>query len=72
MKNDRAIPQGYMTVGEVAEKMDVTVRALQHYDRVGLLAPSSMSEGGRRNRLRQMLLLNRRWRRISQVWVERF
>lgn len=48
MKNDRAIPQGYMTVGEVAEKMDVTVRALQHYDRVGLLAPSSMSEGGRR------------------------
>ncbi len=28
--------------------MDVTVRALQHYDREGLLSPSAMSEGGRR------------------------
>lgn len=38
--------QGYMTVGEVAKKMDVTVRALQYYDREGLLSPSSLSEGG--------------------------
>jgi len=37
-----------MTVGEVAKKMDVTVRTLQHYDREGLLSPSAMSEGGRR------------------------
>ena len=37
-----------MTVGEVAKKMDVTVRALQHYDKEGLLSPSAMSEGGRR------------------------
>ena len=37
-----------MTVGEVAKKMDVTVRTLQHYDREGLLFPSAMSEGGRR------------------------
>lgn len=48
MEKHKAIPQGYMTVGEVAKKMDVTVRTLQHYDREGLLSPSAMSEGGRR------------------------
>ncbi|MDE7275195.1 MAG: MerR family transcriptional regulator, partial [Lachnospiraceae bacterium] len=48
MDKQKAIPQGYMTVGEVAGKMDVTVRTLQHYDREGLLSPSAMSEGGRR------------------------
>ena len=48
MEKYRAIPQGYMTVGEVAKKMDVTVRTLQYYDREGLLSPSSVSEGGRR------------------------
>ena len=48
MEKYRAIPQGYMTVGEVAKKMDVTVRTLQHYDKEGLLSPSAMSEGGRR------------------------
>ena len=37
-----------MTVGEVAKKMKVTVRTLQHYDKEGLLAPSAFSEGGRR------------------------
>lgn len=44
----RAIPEGYMTVGEVSKKMDVTVRTLQYYDKKGLLSPSSVSEGGRR------------------------
>lgn len=48
MEKHRAIPKGYMTVGEVAKKMDVTVRTLQHYDREGLLRPSAVSEGGRR------------------------
>lgn len=48
MEQYRAIPKGYMTVGEVAKKMDVTVRALQHYDKEGLLSPSAVSEGGRR------------------------
>lgn len=47
-KGQKAIPEGYMTVGEVAQKMDVTVRTLQHYDREGLLSPSAVSEGGRR------------------------
>lgn len=48
MNKHKAIPDGYMTVGEVAKKMDVTVRTLQHYDRKGLLSPSAVSEAGRR------------------------
>ena len=48
MENHRAIPQGYMTVGETAKKAGVTVRTLQYYDKEGLLPPSSESEGGRR------------------------
>ncbi len=44
----KATPEGYMTVGEVAKKMGVTVRTLQYYDKEGLLSPSSESEGGRR------------------------
>ena len=39
MSNDRAIPQGYMTVGEIAKKMGVSVRTLQYYHREGLLSP---------------------------------
>lgn len=48
MEKHRAIPQGYMTVGEVAKKMNTTVRTLQYYDKEGLLSPSTGSEGGRR------------------------
>ena len=48
MAKYRAIPQGFMTVGEVARKMGVTVRTLQYYDKEGLLSPSAKSEGGRR------------------------
>lgn len=48
MENNRAIPQGYLTVGQVAKRMGVTVRTLQHYHKEGLLSPSAVSEGGRR------------------------
>ncbi|MCL2569016.1 MAG: MerR family transcriptional regulator [Oscillospiraceae bacterium] len=48
MEKHRAIPNGYMTVGEVAKKMNTTVRTLQYYDKEGLLSPSAESEGGRR------------------------
>lgn len=48
MAKYRAIPEGFMTVGEVAKKMSVTVRTLQYYDKEGLLSPSAESEGGRR------------------------
>lgn len=48
MQKRQAIPHGFMTVGEVAKKMEVSVRTLQYYDREGLLSPSAQSEGGRR------------------------
>lgn len=48
MPDNKMIPQGYMTVGELAKKMGVTVRTLQYYDKKGLLSPSAESEGGRR------------------------
>ena len=48
MAKCRAIPEGYMTVGEAAKKMGITVRTLQYYDKEGLLSPSAESEGGRR------------------------
>ena len=48
MAKHRAIPHGFMTVGEVAKKIGVTVRTLQYYDKEGLLSPSASSEGGRR------------------------
>lgn len=48
MSYNRAIPQGYMTVGELAKKAGTTVRTLQYYDREEVLTPSAVSEGGRR------------------------
>jgi len=46
MENYRAIPDGYMRVGEIAKKAGVTVRTLQYYDKEGLLSPQATSEGG--------------------------
>ncbi|MDR0490125.1 MAG: MerR family transcriptional regulator [Oscillospiraceae bacterium] len=48
METHKAIPQGYMTVGEVAKKMNTTVRTMQYYDKEGVLSPSAESDGGRR------------------------
>lgn len=38
----------FMTVGEIAKQLQVSVRTLQYYDKEGLLKPSGQSEGGRR------------------------
>lgn len=48
MPNGETKIDGLMTVGELAKKMGTTVRALQYYDKEGLLPPSGESEGGRR------------------------
>lgn len=37
-----------LTVGQVAERFDVTVRTLHHYDDIGLLTPSGRSPAGYR------------------------
>ena len=56
------------TVGEVAGLAGVTVRALHHYDELGLLSPSGRSEAGYRlysyedlARLREILI----WRALG-------
>jgi len=46
MEKFRAIPEGYMRIGEMAKRASVTVRTLQYYDKEGLLSPSAESEGG--------------------------
>ncbi len=38
----------YLTIGELAKQMGVTVRTLQYYDNEQILKPSKISEGGRR------------------------
>lgn len=48
MPEERAIPDGFMTIGQIAKKMGVTVRTLQYYDKEGLLTPTAESTGGRR------------------------
>lgn len=48
MEKHRAIPLGYMTVGEAAKKVGTTVFTLQYYDNKNILKPSGKSEGGRR------------------------
>lgn len=38
----------FMTSGDLAKKMDTTVRTLQYYDKEELLKPSALSDGGSR------------------------
>jgi len=38
----------FLKVGELAKRSGLTVRALHHYDNIGLLCPSGRSEGGYR------------------------
>lgn len=48
MAKKKEVEKDYMSIGEVAKKMNVTVRTLQYYDREGVLSPTSLSDGGRR------------------------
>jgi len=48
MEKYRAIAEGYMRIGELAKKANVSVNTLRHYDKEGLLSPSAESEGGYR------------------------
>lgn len=41
-------PDKKLTVGEVAKKLNITVRTIQYYDQIGLVKPSDVTEGGRR------------------------
>ncbi len=39
-------PARAMQIGEIAQRTDLSLRTLRHYDEVGLLRPSGRSEGG--------------------------
>ncbi|MCL1863699.1 MAG: MerR family transcriptional regulator [Defluviitaleaceae bacterium] len=74
MEKYRAIPDGYMRIGELAKKTGVTVRTLQYYDKEGLLAPSGESDGGMRLytdkdavRLMQILMMKELGLSLSQI-----
>jgi MerR family transcriptional regulator, thiopeptide resistance regulator len=56
----------FYRVAEFAKLAGVTIRALQYYDRIGLLAPSGSTEGGhrlyqRRDLLRLQQILTLKW-----------
>ena len=48
MTKYRVIPEGFMTVGQLAKKIGITIRTLQYYDKEVLAFSSVESEGGRR------------------------
>lgn len=48
MEKYRAIPEGYMRIGELAKKANVSINTLRHYDKENLLPPSAESDGGYR------------------------
>ncbi len=39
-------PARAMQIGEIAQRTDLSLRTLRHYDEVGLLRPSGRSDGG--------------------------
>lgn len=57
-----------MQIGEVAQKTQLSLRTIRHYDEIGLLSPSARSEGGFRlytNDDLETLLLIRRIRPLE-------
>jgi MerR family transcriptional regulator, thiopeptide resistance regulator len=38
----------YLSTGQLAKRLDVSVRTLRYYDQIGLVQPSKKGEGGRR------------------------
>ena len=61
-----------MTVHEVSRLTGVSIRALQYYDRIGLLRPAGYTEAGYRlydgaalEKLQQILLLDRKSTRLN-------
>lgn len=45
-----------ITIGDMAKKLNVTVRTLQYYDKEGLITPSATTKGGRRFYTKQDLV----------------
>jgi MerR family transcriptional regulator, thiopeptide resistance regulator len=65
-----------LTVGQVAEQFDVTVRTLHHYDEIGLLVPSERTSAGYRlydgkdiTRLQQVVVYRRLGFALEEIAV---
>ncbi|MFI9406917.1 MerR family transcriptional regulator [Nocardia sp. NPDC052316] len=43
MRNDT---DGYLQIGQVAERTELSLKTIRHYDEVGLVQPSARSAGG--------------------------
>ncbi|GAA1783086.1 MerR family transcriptional regulator [Agromyces lapidis] len=43
---DAVVEIGMMQIGELAERTELSLRTIRHYDEAGLLKPSGRSEGG--------------------------
>ena len=43
-----SVEDEYMTVGELAKRVGITVRAIQYYDQRGLLPPSQIGSSNQR------------------------
>ncbi|MBK0419927.1 MerR family transcriptional regulator [Leucobacter sp. CSA1] len=54
---------GMMHIGELAERTELSLRTIRHYDEIGLLTPSGRSEGGFRlyteDDLERLMLIRR-------------
>lgn len=46
MVQDQGQETGTMQIGEVAERTQLSLRTIRHYDQVGLVPPSGRSQGG--------------------------
>ncbi|GAA5142079.1 MerR family transcriptional regulator [Nocardioides marinquilinus] len=44
--DDRPATSGFMHIGEVAARTELSLRSLRHWEEVGLLPPSGRTEGG--------------------------
>ncbi|MCL2353420.1 MAG: MerR family transcriptional regulator [Defluviitaleaceae bacterium] len=81
MEKWRAIPEGYMRIGEAAKKVGVKVNVLRYYHKEGLLTPSAESEGGYRlysdkdiAKLLQILMMKQLGFSLDEIkgWLDQF
>lgn len=46
MPDEPATENGYLQIGQVAERTELSIKTIRHYEEVGLVTPSARSAGG--------------------------